>query len=195
MSDEIEPVAISRRLVVAWPLVLTRPARFFRTEVRHGDQAPGLIFAAGVVFLAVTIRLLLDPGSIPSIGQSPLIAAVLVIGLLVVLVTPVVLHLVAALLTIGLMVAAPNRGGISESVQLIGYATAPCVLVGFDIALLTTVATGYGTVLLIIGIAEIHRISWRRATVLGIIPALIVFGYGFGGVDAFMTLLRAWYII
>lgn len=186
-----------RAIVRAWIEALVRPRRFFPVGVAPGDQAPGLVFAMGVVLVASLLRLALAGETIfgtsyPTLGGRRLLSVALVLALLVALVAPLVLHLVAALQTLLLLAFAPDRAGVSETVQVIGYASAPCVFVGVPSPLVVVLATGYGTALLTIGIAEIHGLSTARAAALSALPAAIVFGLGFGGFDALETLLRTW---
>lgn len=189
-----------RAVVRAWIEVLVRPRQFFRTGVAPGDQAPGLVFAMGVVLVASVLRLALTGQTVfgsayPTFGGRRALSVALVLAVIVTLVAPLVLHLIAAFLTVLLMVFAPDRAGVSETVQLLGYASAPCVFVGVPDPLVVAVATGYGTVLLILGMVELHAVSRDRAAVLAAIPAGIVFGIGFSGFEALETFLRAWYII
>lgn len=184
------PVALGR----AWVEVLVRPRRFFRVGVAPGDQAPGLVFAAGVVLLEEATRLVLVPGAAPVIAGRPLASAVLYLGVAVVFVTPVVLHLTAALVTLLLAGAtrviafAPDRGGVDETVQVVAYATAPCVFAGPHVPGLRTACAIYGTVLLVVGLASVHELSWPRALGAAVVPAVIVFGYGFRGFAALASL-------
>jgi hypothetical protein len=126
------PVAVAR----AWLEVLVRPRRFFRTGVAPGDQAPGLVFAAVVVLAEEGVRFALVPGAFPVFAGQPLASAVLALAVAAVLVTPAVLHLTAALVTVELAVLtrlagfAPDRGGVGETVQVLAYAAAPCALAG-----------------------------------------------------------------
>lgn len=186
-----------RAVVRAWFEALVRPRRFFRAGVAPGDQAPGLVFAMGVVLVASLLRLALAGETLfgtayPTLGGRRTLSVALVLALLVALVAPLVLHLVAAAQTLLLLAFAPERGGVSETVQVIGYATAPCVFVGVPSPLVVALATAYGAALLAIGIGEIHRLSIVRAAALSALPAAIVFGLGFGGFDALETLLRTW---
>jgi hypothetical protein len=170
--------------VRAWFEVCTRPRRFFRTGIAPGDQAPGLVFAAAVVAVAVATRFLLVPASYPVVGGRPVASGVLWLALLVVLAAPAVLHLTAALQTLVLLASVEERAGVSETVQVIGYATAPCVLVGVPIPAIQAVCCGYGAFLLAVGIAEVHEVSLPQGLVLAAVPAALVFGYAFGGFGA-----------
>lgn len=181
------PRAIAR----AWIEVCVRPRRFFRTGIAPADQAPGLTFAACVVFVAATTHALTAPDPYPVLAGQPVASGVLWVGLLVVLVAPLVLHLLAAVETVLLIVLVPDRGGISETVQVIAYASAPCVLAGVPIPELRVLCTLYASILLILGFAEVHDASLPVAVGLSVIPALVAFGYGFGGVAAAETLLVA----
>ncbi len=184
-----------RAVVRAWFEVLLRPGNFFRVAIAPGDQAPGLVFAMLVVLGSETLRLVLVSDPYPVFSGELGLPPVLGLALVVVLVTPLVLHLVAALQTVLLIVGAPERAGVSETVQVYGYAVAPCVFAGVPVPEVRAACTIYGAVLLVIGIGVVHRTSALRAAVLSAIPAAIVFGYGFRGFAAIETVLRNWYII
>ena len=190
-----------RGLARAWVEVLVRPRRFFRNGVASGDQAPGLVFAVCVALVYVASRFLFVPATRPQFFASE--AASVVVGLLVagLIVAPVGLHLVAALEVVLLIPTVPDRAGVSETVQVIAYATAPMALAGVGVppalagvAGLDTVLAawrlllaGYGVVLFVVGIATVHDTSLPRAAVAAAIPALVVFGYFYGGVYALET--------
>lgn len=184
-----------RALVRAWVDVLVTPRRFFQTAVAPGDQVPGLTFAMAVVLVEEATRLALVPGAVPQLVGGRLVGAVLVIGLATLLVAPLGLHLVAAVQTLLLHPMVPDRAGISETVQVLAYAAAPCALAGAPAPALRVACAAYGTWLLVLGLSTVHGTSRRRAGVAGAIPAAVVFGYGFRGFDALGALLAAWYII
>ncbi|MFB6106783.1 MAG: YIP1 family protein [Halobacteriaceae archaeon] len=171
-------------LVRAWVAVLTGPRRFFRAAVSPGDQAPGLVFVVAVTAVAAGTRLAAVPAARPVYGDRPLLSAVLAVSLVALVLAPVYLHLVAAVQTLALVPFAPARAGVSETVQVLAYATAPCVLAGAPVDWLTAVAAGYGAVLLFVGLSEVHGVSVGRAAALGAVPAALVFGYAFGGFAA-----------
>lgn len=190
-----------RGLARAWVEVLLRPRRFFTNGVAPGDQAPGLVFAVCVALVYVATRFALVPATRPTFFASE--AASVVVGLLVagLIVAPVGLHLVAALEVILLMLTVRERAGVSETVQVIAYATAPMALAGvgvppalagvagLDLAVAgwRLLLAGYGVVLLVVGLATVHDTSLPRAAVAAAVPAVIVFGYFFGGVYALET--------
>lgn len=181
-------------LARAWLTVLVHPRQFFRESVLAGEQAPGLLFAMGVVAISEASRILLG-GSTPVDVGPPTLAAVVWLGVAVLLVTPAALHLIAALQTVLLIPFASDRGGVSETVQVLGYATAPCVAAGVPIPKLQALAVVWGFVLLATGVSEVHRVRFEPAAALSAIPAALVFGYGFRGFAALETVLRQWYII
>jgi len=180
LGRERGPVALVR----AWAQVLVRPRYFFRRKVAPGDQAPGLTFAAAVVLAAEVTRLSLVAGAYPVVGGRPVASAVLWVLFVVVLVAPAGIHLTAALQTVILMATVQSRGGVSETVQVLCYAMAPCVLVGIPDPWIRTAATVWGAGLFVLGTSEIHDVGPGAALAVAAIPAFLVFGYGFGGYGA-----------
>ncbi len=131
------PVAVLR----AWAEILVRPRRFFAAGVAPGDQAPGLVFAAAVLLIEEGSRFAVvrlaewglvstGPFAYPAVSEfSPGIALLALLGVII-FVMPATVHLTAALQTLLLVPVAENRGGVSETVQVMCYAMAPCVLAG-----------------------------------------------------------------
>jgi hypothetical protein len=177
------PVALAR----AWGEVLVRPRRLFRSAVAPADQAPGLVFAATVVFVEEVTRVLTGGAAYPVLGDRPTASVLFWLALATVLVAPAALHLTAALQTVLLIPFAPDRAGVSETVQVIAYACAPCVFAGLPFPKLRLVAATYGAVLLVVGVSEVHDLSLPRAVGLAGLPAALVFGYGFRGFAALST--------
>ncbi|MBX0285075.1 YIP1 family protein [Halomicroarcula sp. F28] len=189
------PVAIVR----AWAEVLRRPRRFFRTGIAPGDQAPGLIFASLVVLVEELGRFLVvelasrgvistGPFPYPAIGDfTPGVAVLALLGIIV-FVAPITVHLTAAIQTLLLVPTAPDRGGISETVQVMCYAMAPCIVAGLPFPELRVVVTLWGAVLYVVGTAVVHELSLPKAVAVGTLPAAIIFGYGFRGFDALTAL-------
>lgn len=192
-------------LVRAWVEILRRPRRFFRTGVAPGDQAPGLVFAATVVLFEEVSRytvvnlaerglLSTGPFNYPAIGGFSPGVAVLALFAILVFVTPATVHLTAALQTLlllplGLLPVASDRGGVSETVQVMCYAMAPCLLAGLPSAEVRVLVTAWGAGLYLLGTAVIHNVRLPVAAIVGAIPAAIVFGYGFRGFQALSVLV------
>ena len=186
-----------RGLVRAWIEVLIRPRRFFTNGVTPGDQAPGLTFAA-VVAAAYTVGwVLADPGVVPAIAESVALSAVVVVLVVTALAAPVGLHLTAAVATVSLIVAsidlrdrAPSRdrGGVSETVQLVAYASAPMALAGPPIPALRIVCGVYAGLLLCLGVRVVHRTTPIRTLIAAVPPALLGYGVGYRVVAATRTL-------
>ena len=179
-----------RGLARAWVEVLVRPGRFFRNGVAPADQAPGLTFALAVALTVVVGRLLLSPGSLPGYTRvvsstgSPYLSAAVLAGVIGFLVAPLVLHLAAALATLGLIAVVDDRAGISETVQVVAYASAPAVFVAVPVPAVQVLAAGYGALLVAVGFAVVHGTSPPRAAVAAVLPAVFVFGFAFGGLGA-----------
>lgn len=174
-------------LLRAWVGVQARPRRFFRAAVAPGDQVPGLTFAVAVAAVAVATRAALVP--LPAVFPGrPLASGLFVVGALVVLVAPLALHLAAAVETVALLALAPDRGGVSETVQVVGYATAPCALAGLPFPAVQLACGLYGAALLAVGTSEVHAVSLPRAALAAVLPAALVFGYGYRGFAAAATL-------
>ncbi|WP_267640204.1 YIP1 family protein [Haloarchaeobius amylolyticus] len=185
------PVALAR----AWVEVVVRPTRFFETGVAPGDQAPGLVFAMVVVLFEEAIRFALVPDAYPVVAGSEALSATLWLALAVLLVTPAALHLIAALQTLILMPLASRRAGVSETVQVVGYASAPCLFAGVPDPRLRALLGIWAGTLLVLGLMVRHDLHWKRAALAGAIPASLAFGLGFRAFDAIGVLLRQWYII
>ena len=173
----------------AWVEVLVRPRRFFRHAVAPGDQGPGLSFAVAVVAVEETSRLALVPDAVPAVVGGPVVSGLVVVGVATLLVTPLALHLVAALQTLLLRPLVAERAGVSETVQVVAYAAAPCALAGVPSPGLRVACTLAGAGLLVVGLATVHRTSIARAAAAGALPAALVFGYGFRGFGAAVDLL------
>lgn len=185
------PVGLAR----AWIAVVSRPRRFFRTAVAPGEQGPGLTFAMAVVAVEESTRLLLVGEATPAVVGSGGLAAAVTVAVAVFLLTPVVLHLVAGLQTLCLLAAVDHRAGVSETVQLIAYATAPCVLVGVPDPTLRLACAAYGAVLLTVGVSVVHAVDGPRAVLVGALPAAVVFGFGFRGFAAAGAVASRWHLI
>jgi hypothetical protein len=175
--------------------VLVRPRRFFTNGVAPGDQAPGLAFAVVVAviyvsgLLAVQPETILDTSVVPILGDSPVVTMVLVVLVTAVVAAPAGLHLTAAIQTVLLMLTVKDRAGVSETVQVVAYATAPCALAWLPVPAVAAVCTLYGVGLLILGLAVVHETSLLRAIVAGLIPATLVFGVGFRGLWALASVV------
>jgi len=178
-----------RGLARAWIEVLVRPDRFFRTGIAAGDQAPALTFVVAVVAIEEATRYALVENAVPAVAGGELSSAAVALAVTVLIVAPASLHLISALQTVLLMAGAPERGGVSETVQVLAYATAPCALAGAPIPALRVACAAYATVLYVAGLSRVHDLSTARAAVLGVIPAAVAFGYGFRGFAAALDLL------
>ena len=171
----------------AWAAVLRRPRRFFTTGVAPGEQAPGLAFAVVVAVVYVAGLLAVQPGLIlgtsvvPILGGSTALTMLLVLLVTAVVAAPAGLHLTAAIQTVLLMLTVDDRAGVSETVQVVAYATAPCALTWIPVPAVAAACTLYGAGLLLVGLATVHETSLLRAIVAGLIPAVLVFGVGFRG--------------
>lgn len=173
-----------RGLARAWVEILRRPRRFFTNGVAPGDQAPGLTFAVSVALVYLVTRFGFTPASVPLDVGRPLVSAGLSLLLAGVIIAPLTLHLASALQTVILVATVRERAGVSETVQVVAYATAPCVLAGLPFPSLRVLCTLWGFGLLLVGMATVHDVSLPRAALAVFVPGLFVFGYAFGGVFA-----------
>lgn len=178
-----------RGVVRAWAEVLVRPGRFFRTGVSPGDQAPGLVFGVCVAVAFLAGRFAAAPATVPEVYGGILPSALLALTVTALFVAPALLHLVAALQTALLVVLVRDRGGVSETVQVVAYAAAPGALAGPPVPELRAACALYGAVLLVVGLRAVHGTTTLRAILAGALPATLVFGVGFRGIDAFGALL------
>jgi len=184
-------------MVRAWVEILVRPRRFFANGVAPGDQAPGLSFAIAVALIYICGLLATQPSRvlgddrIPVLADSVGLTAVFVFLVTAVVAAPAVLHLVSAIQTVLLMLTVDDRAGVSETVQVIGYAAAPCVFAWVPVPGLATLCGLYAAGLLIVGLAVVHRTTLLRAGLAGILPAVLVFGVVFGGLLDASTLVAS----
>jgi hypothetical protein len=185
------PVALAR----AWLEVLVRPGRFFTNGIAEGDQAPGLVFAMTLVLGSELLRVAFVPSPYPLLVDAPLLSTAFWVLAATLFVAPLSLHLLSAIETVGLMLVVRDRAGISETVQVLAYATAPCLVAGYPDPRLRVLATAYAAALLVVGIAVVHDTSWRRALLASAVPGAVAFGFGFRGFAALGTVLSNWFII
>ena len=179
------PAALAR----AWVEAVSSPRRFFERGIAPGDQAPGLVFAMTVVLAEEATRFALVSGAAPSFGGRPALSALFGLALATLFVTPAVLHLTGALQTVLLMAFVRDRAGTSETVQVIAYATAPCIFAGVPSPTVRAACAIYGAGLFFVGLVTVHDTSLPRVLVAGAIPAALVFGYAFRGFAAIAELL------
>lgn len=187
-----------RGLARAWVEVLVRPRRFFANGVAPGDQAPGLTFAVAVAALFILGWVVTEPDVVPAIAGSDALSAAVVVLVVTALAAPVGLHLTAAVATVSLVVASlevdgglsfRDRGGVSETVQVVAYASAPMALAGPALPALRVVCGGYATLLLLVGFRTIHGTTPFRTLLAGLPPATFGYGIGYRVVAAVRTLL------
>lgn len=182
MTTWVEPRGGRRRglrgLVQAGVQVLRHPVRFFEEVVSPGDQGPALAFAMAVVLVEETSRLLLVPAARPTVAGSDVSGALLFIALVTLLVTPLALHAFAALETLVLLTN-PSRGGVSETVQVLAYASAPCALAGIPIPELRLLVGVWASALLVVGFHVVHDLRYPLAVLYAAPAAILGVGYGF----------------
>lgn len=183
LGRERGPVALAR----AWVEVLHQPREFFRTKVAPGDQAPGLTFAATVVFVAEATRMATVAEAYPVVAGQPAASAILWLLVVMVLVTPAGIHLTAALQTVILMTGTDDRGGVSETVQVICYSLAPLAFLGLPSVWVKAVVVLWAAGLFVAGMAIVHDLQFSKAAALTAVPAVLILGYGFGGNAVVLT--------
>ena len=180
-----------RGLARAWIEVLVRPRQFFHNGVAPGDQAPGLVFAVAVAVVYTVGLFAFVPARIPSFALGPGVSAAIALALVAVVIAPATLHLTAALQTVVLILTVPDRAGVSETVQVVAYAAAPCVIAGGPVPAGRAGCALYAGALLVVGLRAVHGTTTTRAVLAGAIPGTLLFGTAFGGIDAGTALARA----
>jgi len=187
-----------RGLARAWVEALIRPQRLFANGVSPGDQAPALTFAV-VVAAAFTLGwIAVDPTAVPGIVGSASLSALILLLVVIALAAPVGLHLTAAVATVSVIVASidvdgglslRDRGGVSETVQVVAYASSPMALAGPPIPELRVVCSAYATVLLLVGFRTVHGTTPLRTLAAGMPPAVLGYGVGYRTVASLRTLI------
>jgi hypothetical protein len=182
--------------------VLVRPRRAFANGITPGDQAPALTFAVAVAAAFTLGWIASDPAAMPVVvPSSPLLSQAVVFLVVVALAAPVGLHLTAAAATVAVVVASVeiadghfslrDRGGVSETVQAVAYASSPMALAGPAIPELRVACGAYAAVLLFVGFREVHGLGPLRTAVAAVPPAALGYGVGYRAVAAARTLLGA----
>jgi hypothetical protein len=184
MTTWVEPEGGRERgplgLAKAFTQVLVNPATFFEEAVSPGDQAPGLVFAMAVVLVSQGTRLAVDPGRALAFSAPTWLAAVLTLALAVLLIAPAALHALSAVETLALAAVAPDRGGVSETVQVLAYASAPCAFVGIGVPVVTFACGLWAFALLVAGTRIVHDTTLARAAAAALVPGALAYGSGFG---------------
>ncbi|ELZ39380.1 hypothetical protein C463_17093 [Halorubrum californiense DSM 19288] len=190
-----------RGIARTWAEVLVRPRRAFANGITPGDQAPALTFAVAVAAAFTLGWIASDPAAMPVVVPSSRALSEVVVFLVVVaLAAPVGLHLTAAVATVSVVVASVefdggvglrDRGGVSETVQVVAYASSPMALAGPAIPELRVVCGAYAAVLLFVGLRAVHGLGPVRTVVAALPPAALGYGVGYRVVAAARTLLGA----
>ncbi|EMA57689.1 hypothetical protein C470_13417 [Halorubrum distributum JCM 13561] len=190
-----------RGIVRTWGEVLVRPRRAFANGVTPGDQAPALTFAVAVAAAFTLGWIGSDPAAMPVVvPSSQLLSEAVVFLVVVALAAPVGLHLTAAVATVSVVLASVefdgglglrDRGGVSETVQVVAYASSPMALGGPAIPELRVLCGAYAAVLLFVGFREIHGLGSIRTVAAALPPAALGYGVGYRVVAAARTLLGA----
>jgi hypothetical protein len=167
---------------------LVRPRRLFANGVARGDQAPALTFAIAVAAAFTLGWIAVDPSVIPGIVESVSLSAVVLFLVVVALAAPVGLHLTAAVATVSVIVASVEfddglslreRGGVSETVQVVAYASSPMAFAGPPIPEVRVLCGAYATALLLIGFRTVHGTTPIRTLVAGLPPSVLGYGIGY----------------
>ncbi|WP_336037991.1 YIP1 family protein [Halobacterium yunchengense] len=184
MTTWVEPEGGRERgpvgLAKSFTQVLVNPRTFFAEAVSPGDQAPGLAFAMAVVLVEETTRLALAPERALGFPAPTAVSVALTVALAVLLVAPAALHALSAVQTLVLAAVAPDRGGVSETVQVLAYASAPCAFVGVSAPAVTFVCGLWAFALLVLGTRVVHDVSLPRAVLAAAAPGVLAYGSGFG---------------
>ncbi|ELZ49419.1 hypothetical protein C464_04524 [Halorubrum coriense DSM 10284] len=190
-----------RGVARTWVEVLVRPRRAFENGITPGDQAPALTFAVAVAAAFTLGWIGSDPGAVPGVvPSSPALSGLVTLLVVMALAAPVGLHLTAAVATVGVVLASVEfegglgfreRGGVSETVQVVAYASSPMALAGPAIPELRVVCGAYAAVLLFVGFRAVHGLTPLRTVVAALPPAALGYGVGYRVVAAMRTLLGA----
>lgn len=189
---------VSRSVTVVydlWLIAMFFPWRCFRSHVRPRDQSLAIVFAMAMVAVWAVVRAIFGALAYPTLGSSGWLSAAIWVSLLVVVVTPVALHLLAAVATVILIAVAPERGGVSETVQVIAFSMAPVPLLGIDLVGVRAISALYGFLLMWYGVRVVHRVPFERALLVVALPSYMLYAMGFRVDAALAEILRHWYIL
>ncbi len=187
-----------RGLARAWVETLVRPRRLFVNGVSRGDQAPALTFAVAVAAVFTLGWIVVEPQAVPGIVGSVPVSALILLLVVIAMAAPVGLHLTAAVATVSVILASVTiddglalreRGGVSETVQVVAYASSPMALAGPPIPGLRVVCGLYASVLLLIGFRTVHGTTPVRTLIAGLPPAILGYGVGYRVIAAARTVV------
>lgn len=167
--------ALPPDLAGKWYGVVVRPRRFFDRVNRdeRGQRAALTFFTA--VLLVGRARTVASAG-------TPLRAAAIAAMLL--LLSPVVLHVVTALQYLAVWLVTERDEGVDRTLRAVAYGSAPGALAA---APYLGAVSFLGIWLVAVGIAEGHGLRRRRAAAAAAVPSLLLFGIVFGGFDAWLA--------
>ena len=188
-------VAKARTYAMVWFTAIVAPWICFTDFITERDQTRAIGFIVLMVVFWQLMTVLLGEPSHPIIGNSPTVSLIVWTVLLALFVAPVAIHLLAFVTTLVLIAVVEERASVSETVQVLAYATAPVVFLPIPVVALQVAIGLYGSFILVYGLRVVHEISIWRALLAGIIPAYLLFGMGFGADDALLELLRGYRII
>lgn len=169
-------LGLPAELADKWYEVVVRPRPFFR---RVNDEERGQ--RAALTFFAAALLL----GRIRAVAASgdPLRAAA--IAALLLLLSPVVLHVVTALQYLAVWLVTESDEGVDRTLRAVAYGSAPGVLAA---APYLGAVSFVGVGLVAVGVAEGHGLSVSRGLAASAVPSLVLFGVVFGGFEAALAL-------
>lgn len=191
----IELIDASVWIARVWFLATFVPWRCYPAYIRQRGHARAIGFAIVVVCVWFLVRLLSGTLWYPVIGGFERVSILVWAFFTVAIITPLGLIVLAAMTTLGLTVFAPAKADIDRTLQFIGFAMSPAVLMAIPFEAIQGAVAVYGCLIVIFALVRVHAISFELAVFIGLLPAYLLYGIGFGGADALGSLLQAAYII
>lgn len=153
-----------------WFHVLRDPYGFFNeVNQKETGQRKALFFFVFVAVLAKTPEYILE-------GIDPY--RFVVFGALILLLSPVFLHILTGLQYLMLWVFTPKDKGVDRALRAVAYGAAPAVFSWIPILGIIAV---YGVYLQYVGIRVGHSMGRARAVTAVLLPATALYGWGFRG--------------
>lgn len=174
-----------------WVSVLVNPVELFEwVNQEERGQSSALAFFISVALISKVPEYVVYQLSSSSVSINTDPVNVFLFAVLVLLFSPVFLHIVTAFQYLLLWFVTDEDEGVDNTLRALAYGSAPALLAWVPV--IGVIAALYSLYLISIGIRVGHRISRLRAFIISLFPWLLLVGVGFSG---FQSLTRTSHLL